>query len=84
LPAFEQECPTLYVSQGDAALSAKDYDKAIELYSAAIRLNSTNDTIFANRCNARLGKMLWEDALVDAEKVRWHLFFFVYEVNIGT
>jgi hypothetical protein len=59
---------------GDTALDKKDYDQAIELYSAVIELDSATDTIFANRSKARLLKMLWEDALLDAEKVRWHLF----------
>jgi tetratricopeptide (TPR) repeat protein len=72
--AFEQECAA-YISHGDAALSTKDYDKAIELYSAAIGLDSASYTIVASRCNARLGKMLWEDALVDAQRVRWYPVF---------
>jgi tetratricopeptide (TPR) repeat protein len=70
IPAFEQECQALYISNGDAFLVAKDYDKSIELYSAAIELNPTHDTIFARRCTARLGKMLWEDAVLDAQKVQ--------------
>jgi hypothetical protein len=57
------------------ALFLKDYDKAIELYSATIDLNFASDTTFASRCTAELGKMLWEDALLDAQKVRWFLLF---------
>jgi hypothetical protein len=60
----------LCAAGGDTALAAKDYNRAIELHSIAIDLNAANDTIFANRCTAKLEKMLWEDALVDAEKVR--------------
>ncbi|OJA19077.1 hypothetical protein AZE42_03751 [Rhizopogon vesiculosus] len=56
-------------ASGDAALSASEYDRAIELYSAAIDLDSATDTIFANRCKAKLAKMLWEEALIDAQKV---------------
>ncbi|KAJ8591160.1 hypothetical protein M405DRAFT_880653 [Rhizopogon salebrosus TDB-379] len=67
--AFEQECRALCTSNGDAALSVKDYDKAIELYSAVIDLDPLSDTIIASRCTAKLGKMLWEDALADAQKV---------------
>ncbi|KAJ8595030.1 hypothetical protein M405DRAFT_871979 [Rhizopogon salebrosus TDB-379] len=67
--AFEQECRALCTSNADAALSVKDYDRAIELYSAVIDLDPLSDTIFASRCTAKLGKMLWEDALVDAQKV---------------
>jgi tetratricopeptide (TPR) repeat protein len=69
-----QESRALYTSDGDAALSSKDYDKAIELYSAAIDLDSSSDTIFGSRCTAKLGKLLWDDALLDAQKVRWCLF----------
>jgi hypothetical protein len=43
---------------------------AIELYSAAIDLDSGTDIIFANRCKANSEKMLWEDALFDAQKVQ--------------
>ncbi|KAG0709236.1 hypothetical protein DFH29DRAFT_1074959 [Suillus ampliporus] len=68
-PAFKQECSTLCVANGDAALTASDYDTAIESYSAAIDLNSASDTILANRSKARLGILLWEDALLDADKV---------------
>ncbi|OJA15118.1 hypothetical protein AZE42_11465, partial [Rhizopogon vesiculosus] len=68
--AFKMECSELYAADGDAALAAKDYDKSIELYSVAIELNSVNDTLFANRRAAKLEKLLWEDALIDAQKVR--------------
>ncbi|KAG1746771.1 uncharacterized protein EDB91DRAFT_1245943 [Suillus paluster] len=64
-----RECCALYLADGDAALAAGDYDTAIDLYSVAIDLNSANDAIFANRSKAKLGKMLWEDALLDAQKV---------------
>ncbi|OJA08828.1 hypothetical protein AZE42_08902, partial [Rhizopogon vesiculosus] len=74
---FSKECNALYVASGvtdlavsgDTALAAREYDRAIELYSAAINLDSATDTIFANRCKAKLAKMLWEEALVDAQKV---------------
>jgi hypothetical protein len=57
-------------ASGDAALAAGNYDRAVELYSAAIDLDFATDTVFANRSKARSGKMLWNDALLDAEKVR--------------
>ncbi|KAG2153443.1 uncharacterized protein EDB93DRAFT_1248716 [Suillus bovinus] len=74
---FKQDCSVLYAAagvadlaaSGDAALVAGDYDRAIELYSAAIDLDLATGTIFANRSKARSGKMLWDDALLDAEKV---------------
>jgi hypothetical protein len=34
-----------------------------------IDLNSASDVVFAKRSEAKLGKMLWEDALLDAQKV---------------
>ncbi|KAG2738090.1 hypothetical protein P692DRAFT_201798621, partial [Suillus brevipes Sb2] len=67
--AFKQECSALCAANGDAALAASDYDRAIDLFSAAITLNSASTTVFANRCKAKLGKMLWMEALLDAQKV---------------
>ena len=81
--AFKKECIALYVASGvadlaasgDAALVATEYDRAIELYSAAIDLDYGTDTIFSNRCKAKLEKKLWDEALIDAQKVRWYLSF---------
>jgi hypothetical protein len=70
---FKQECSALCAVNGDAALTASEYDRAIDLYSGAIDLDYTSYIIFANRSKAKLGKMLWEDALIDAQKVRRHL-----------
>ncbi|KIK32608.1 hypothetical protein CY34DRAFT_814180 [Suillus luteus UH-Slu-Lm8-n1] len=67
--AFKQECSALCATNGDAALILGDYDRAINLYSAAITLNSLSSTVFANRSKAKLGKMLWMEALLDAQKV---------------
>ncbi|KAG1732343.1 hypothetical protein EDB19DRAFT_1912066 [Suillus lakei] len=64
-----QECSTLCLAGGDAALVANEFDRAINLCSLAIELNSTGDAIFATRSKAKLGKVLWEDALLDAQKV---------------
>ncbi|KAG0703993.1 hypothetical protein DFH29DRAFT_404756 [Suillus ampliporus] len=66
---FKQECTSLCAANGDAALAARDYDRAINLYSAAIDLNPVSNTVFANRSKAKLEKMLWEDALLDVQKV---------------
>jgi hypothetical protein len=73
--AFKQECRALCVTKGDIALAARDYDRAIDLYSAAITLNSESSIVFANRSKAKSGKMLWIEALLDAQKVRWHSSF---------
>jgi tetratricopeptide (TPR) repeat protein len=67
--AFKQEYGALYLAKGDAAFSASDYDRAIDLYSVAIELDSASDTVFANCSRAKSNKMLWESALLDAQKV---------------
>ncbi|KAG1847709.1 hypothetical protein F4604DRAFT_1907669 [Suillus subluteus] len=67
--AFKERCSVLYAADGDDALAAGNYDRAIELYSAVIELDFATDTIFANRSKARSGKMLWDNALLDTEKV---------------
>ncbi|KAG2155099.1 uncharacterized protein EDB93DRAFT_134976 [Suillus bovinus] len=75
---FKQDCSVLYgaaagvtdlAAGGDDALAAGHYDRAIELYSAVIDLDFATDAIFANRSKARSGKLLWDMALLDAEKV---------------
>ncbi|KAG0699361.1 hypothetical protein DFH29DRAFT_55548 [Suillus ampliporus] len=67
--AFTQEYSAPYITSGDAALAASDYERAIKSYSLAIDLNSASDAVFANRSKARSETMLWEDALLDAHKV---------------
>ncbi|KAG1768783.1 hypothetical protein EDD22DRAFT_967192 [Suillus occidentalis] len=67
--AFKQDYIALHAAKGDEALAASNYDLAIELYSTAIHLDLATDAIFANRSKASAGKMLWDDALLDAEKV---------------
>jgi hypothetical protein len=57
-------------ASGDAAFDASNFDEAIELYSVAIDLELASKAVFAKRSKARLEKMLWEDALFDAEKVQ--------------
>ncbi|KAG1785781.1 uncharacterized protein HD556DRAFT_1456313 [Suillus plorans] len=59
----------LCAANGEAAFAASDYDKAIDLYSMAIDLDYASDILFASRSEAKLSKMLWEDALLDARKV---------------
>ena len=73
--AFILECNALCTANGDAALAVSDYDKAIGLYSAAIDLDPASHTIFVKRSKGKSEKKIWEDALLDAEKVRCHLFF---------
>ncbi|OJA15878.1 hypothetical protein AZE42_13018, partial [Rhizopogon vesiculosus] len=76
ISAFKQEFSALYgmngladlAMSGDVALAASAYDRAIELYSAAIDLDYATDTIFSNRCKAKLEKKSWDEALIDAQK----------------
>ncbi|KAG2345791.1 hypothetical protein BDR05DRAFT_960065 [Suillus weaverae] len=67
--AFKQKCSALCAANGDVALTASNYGRAIDLYSAAINSNSASDAVFAKRSKAKLGKMLWMEALLDAQKV---------------
>ncbi|KAG2363059.1 hypothetical protein BDR07DRAFT_1332384 [Suillus spraguei] len=66
--AFKEECSTHCLANGDAALAASNYDKAINLYSAAIDLNSASHVVFVRRSKAKSDKTLWDDALLDAQK----------------
>ncbi|KAG2363752.1 hypothetical protein BDR07DRAFT_1331577 [Suillus spraguei] len=74
---FKQKCSVLYAINGDVApaasgensLDASNYDKAFQLYSVAVDLNFATDAIFANRSQAKLKKMRWEIAVLDAEEV---------------
>ncbi|KAG6919319.1 hypothetical protein DXG01_007452 [Tephrocybe rancida] len=53
---------------GNKAFAAKDYDKAIDLFSQAIAIDPTNHVLFSNRSAAKSGKRDYEAALVDAEE----------------
>ncbi|KAG1853324.1 hypothetical protein C8R48DRAFT_763921 [Suillus tomentosus] len=66
--AFTKDYGALCLTNGDTALAASDYDRAIALYSAVIDLTLASDTIFVKRSKARLAKTLWTEALLDARK----------------
>ncbi|KAI1793009.1 chaperone [Ganoderma leucocontextum] len=54
--------------QGNKAFQAKDYDKAIELFSQALELDPSNFVLWSNRSAAKAGKRQWTGALEDAEQ----------------
>jgi len=54
---------------GNKAFASKDYDKAIDLFSQAIALDSKNSVLWSNRSAAKAGKKDWSGALVDADEV---------------
>ncbi|KAJ7677634.1 hypothetical protein B0H17DRAFT_987255, partial [Mycena rosella] len=53
---------------GNKAFAAKEYDKAIDLFSQAIALDPKNHVLYSNRSAAHAGKRDWTDALADAEQ----------------
>ncbi|KAG9011137.1 Hsp90 cochaperone, partial [Tulasnella sp. 427] len=54
--------------QGNKAFAAKDYNKAIELFSQAIELDGSNHVLYSNRSAAKAGLKDWAGALQDAEE----------------
>lgn len=54
---------------GNKAFAAKDYDKAIDLFTQAIAVDPKNHVLFSNRSAAKAGKKEWAAALEDAEQV---------------
>ncbi|KAJ8462951.1 hypothetical protein ONZ45_g17748 [Pleurotus djamor] len=53
---------------GNKAFAAKDWDKAIDLFTQAIAIDPKNHVLFSNRSAAKAGKKQWEAALEDAEQ----------------
>jgi len=61
-------------SQGDEAMRSKNYNIATAQYSSALAITPTVlevATLFVKRSEARAASCLWEDALEDADEVRF-------------
>ncbi|KAG2349796.1 hypothetical protein BDR05DRAFT_972738 [Suillus weaverae] len=66
---FKQDCTACCVAKGDATAATSNYEMAIELYSAAITLDPSCHTPFAQHSKAKFAQDLYTEALHDAEKV---------------
>ncbi|KAK6344723.1 Hsp90 cochaperone [Orbilia javanica] len=55
-------------AQGNAAFSAKDFPKAIDLFSQAIEIDPTNHVLFSNRSGSHASLKNFDEALKDATK----------------
>lgn len=55
--------------QGNKAFAAKDYDKAIDLFTQAIAIDPKNHVLWSNRSAAHTGKREYDAALADADEV---------------
>ena len=60
---------TAFKDQGNKAFQAKDFDKAIELFSKGIELDPQNHVLYSNRSAAQAAKKQYAAAVEDAEKV---------------
>jgi hypothetical protein len=58
------------VTKAHEAVTASNYEMAVALYSAAIALDPSSESLFAHRSKVNLERKLYEEALHDAEKVR--------------
>jgi len=56
-------------AEGNKAFAAKDYDRAIDLFSSALDLDQNNWVLWSNRSAAKAGNRDWDGALADAEQV---------------
>ena len=54
---------------GNKAFAAREYDRAIDLFSQAIAIDPINHVLWSNRSAAKVGKKEYAAALEDAEQV---------------
>ncbi|KAI1334625.1 hypothetical protein F5Y15DRAFT_401087 [Xylariaceae sp. FL0016] len=57
-----------FKAKGNAAIAAKNFDEAIDAFTKAIEIDSTNHVLYSNRSAAYASKKDWTNALKDAEK----------------
>jgi len=57
-----------FKSQGNKSFAAKDYDKAIELFTKAIDLDPSNHVLYSNRSASYASLKKYDKALEDANK----------------
>jgi len=55
-------------AKGNAAFSAKNFPEAVEHFSAAIKLDSSNHVLFSNRSASYASMELWMQAFEDAKE----------------
>jgi len=70
LPATNSEDPDVLKEAGNAAFKARNYDKAIELYSSALKFAKNDETkalCLSNRSAANQALKKWAEAVVDAK-----------------
>ncbi|KAI0260926.1 chaperone [Gloeopeniophorella convolvens] len=56
-------------AEGNKAFAAKDYDRAIDLFSQALAIDQKNFVLWSNRSAAKAGKRDYDGALADAEEI---------------
>lgn len=54
--------------QGNTAFQSGQFDKAIQLFSEAIKLDEQNHVLYSNRSACYVSLKQYEEALKDAEK----------------
>ena len=59
----------IYKAQGNAALQARQFEDAVDLYSKAIALDPSNHIFFSNRAAAFASLERWREALDDSYEV---------------
>ncbi|KAG2349975.1 hypothetical protein BDR05DRAFT_955819 [Suillus weaverae] len=67
--AFKKNCIVHCVTKGDEAIAVRNYEMAIGLYSAALVLDPSCESLLVLRSKAYIGRNLYVKALQDAEKV---------------